>query len=156
MKIAQEVMTKEVASISPHAAVAEAVQVMHDRRVTSLLVERRSPADTWGIISQTDIVRNIVAEANGGVLNIDSRPSDALAIAVRAHVPILVARTVMDTAGIIPEEDLKEEEGDLKALPAAEGAEGESGEERLSVFKDFLEGLDLEDLGNDEEQRDDE
>lgn len=99
---------------------------------------------------------NIVAEANGGVLNIDSRPSDALAIAVRAHVPILVARTVMDAAGIIPEEDLKEEEGDLKALPAAEGAEGESGEERLSVFKDFLEGLDLEDLGNDEEQRDDE
>jgi len=63
MKIAQEVMTKEVVSISPHAAVAEAVQVMHDRHVTSLLVERRSPADTWGIISQTDIVRNIVAEA---------------------------------------------------------------------------------------------
>jgi hypothetical protein len=98
---------------------------------------------------------NIVAEANDSVLNIDSRPSDALAIAVRAHVPILVARSVMDSAGIIPEEDLKEE-GELKALPAAEAPEGEAGEERLSVFKDFLEGLDLEDLGNDEEQRDDE
>ena len=32
------------------------------------------------------------------LLNIDSRPSDALAIAVRAHVPILVARSVMDSA----------------------------------------------------------
>ena len=63
MKIAQEVMTKEVVSINPHAAVAEAIQVMRDRHVTSLLVQRRSPADTWGVISQTDIVQDIVAEA---------------------------------------------------------------------------------------------
>jgi CBS domain-containing protein len=42
MTIAQEVMTKAVVSISPHAAVAEAIQVMRDRHVTSLLVERRS------------------------------------------------------------------------------------------------------------------
>ena len=53
---------------------------------------------------------NIVAETDGRTLNIDSRPSDALAIAVRAHVPIMVARTVMDTAGIIPEEDIREKE----------------------------------------------
>ena len=45
----------------------------------------------------------------GVTLNIDARPSDALAIAVRAHVPILVARSVMDSAGIIPEEDLQEQ-----------------------------------------------
>ncbi len=63
MKIAQDVMTKEVVSISPQAVVSEAIQVMRDRHVTSLLVERRSPADTWGIISQTDIVQDIVAEA---------------------------------------------------------------------------------------------
>jgi bifunctional DNase/RNase len=92
---------------------------------------------------------NIVVEANGKTLNIDSRPSDALAIAVRAHVPILVDRSVMDVAGITPEEDLQEsgEPG------AGEGAEVESGEERLSVFQDFLEGLDLEDL-DDEENND--
>jgi bifunctional DNase/RNase len=55
---------------------------------------------------------NIVAEVNGRTLNIDSRPSDALAIAVRSHVPILVAKSVMDVAGIIPEEDLQEEGGE--------------------------------------------
>jgi bifunctional DNase/RNase len=86
---------------------------------------------------------NIVAETNGRTFNIDSRPSDALAIAVRAHVPILVARSVMDTAGITPEEDLQEgerpaQEGEEAAAPA-----GEASEERLSVFEDFLEGLDL-------------
>jgi uncharacterized protein len=88
---------------------------------------------------------NIVIETNERTLNIDSRPSDALAIAVRTHVPILVARSVMDTAGIIPEEDLQEEPSKPKVLPATEASEGEGGEERLSIFKDFLEGLDLGD-----------
>jgi len=95
---------------------------------------------------------NIVAEVDGRVLNIDSRPSDALALAVRSHVPILVSRPIMDSAGIIPEEDLQEsttEKPSEKTEPEAEG-----GEERLSVFEDFLEKLDLEDLGNEEEDDD--
>lgn len=96
---------------------------------------------------------NIVAEVDGRVLNIDSRPSDALALAVRSHVPILVSRPIMDSAGIIPEKDLQEsttEKPSEKTEPEAEG-----GEERLSVFEDFLEKLDLEDLGNEEEDDND-
>ena len=50
---------------------------------------------------------NIVAEADGRTINIDSRPSDAIALAVRAHVPILVDPSVMTTAGITPEQDLR-------------------------------------------------
>jgi uncharacterized protein len=92
---------------------------------------------------------NIVVEANGRNLNIDSRPSDALAIAVRSHVPILVARSVMDAAGIVPEEDIQEES---PKTPAVEEPEVEGGEERLSVFKDFLEGLDLGDLDKEDNQ----
>jgi bifunctional DNase/RNase len=95
---------------------------------------------------------NIVAEADGRTLNIDSRPSDALAIAVRAHIPILVDQAVMDAAGITPEEDLQEGGEEVKG---EEGQEAEGGEERLSVFKDFLEGLDLEDLDNEEDEGDD-
>lgn len=91
---------------------------------------------------------NIVAEKNGQTLNIDSRPSDALAIAVRAHVPILVERSVMEAAGIRPEEDLQDE-GE-QALPAAD-AESEEGEDRLSVFQDFLEKLDIDESSDDEE-----
>jgi bifunctional DNase/RNase len=83
---------------------------------------------------------NIVAEVDGRTLNIDSRPSDALALAVRAHVPILVDRSVMDTAGIVPEEDMQEEEMD-----EVQGEVPEVGSERLSVFEDFLENLEEED-----------
>jgi uncharacterized protein len=98
---------------------------------------------------------NIVAETNERTLNIDSRPSDALAIAVRTHVPILVARSVMDSAGIIPEDDLQEGEAKPQAaLP--ETAEAESGVERLSVFEDFIEGLNLGSLDEPEEGQEDE
>ena len=77
---------------------------------------------------------NIVAEIDGRTVNIDSRPSDALAIAVRTHVPILVTQSVMDTAGIIPEEDMQEGEEEVFDAP-------EAGSERLSVFEDFFESM---------------
>jgi bifunctional DNase/RNase len=94
---------------------------------------------------------NIVAEMNGRTVNIDSRPSDALALAVRAHVPILVSRSVMDTAGIIPEDDMQEEGEEL-----GEGEAIEASSERLSVFEDFLENLEIDEDGeeNDEEEED--
>lgn len=78
---------------------------------------------------------NIVVEADGQTIDIDSRPSDALALAVRTHVPILVSEEVMEAAGIIPEDDMDEE--------GANGALGEEGQERLEVFQDFLDNLDV-------------
>jgi bifunctional DNase/RNase len=95
---------------------------------------------------------NIVVEANGRILNIDARPSDALAVAVRAHVQILVARPVMEAAGILPEEDLQEQAAD-QGEPSAE-PEAEESDERLSVFQDFLEGLELDKTEDDEEDED--
>ena len=103
---------------------------------------------------------NIVAEKDGNLLNIDARPSDALAIAVRAHVPILVARSVMESAGIIPEEDKQEQPAD-EAKPAklvkstSTEPETEVSEDRLSVFQDFLEGLDLDDSEENNEENED-
>ncbi len=88
---------------------------------------------------------NIVMEMNGQVFNIDSRPSDAMNLAVRAHVPILVAQDVMDKAGIIPEEDISEDE------QLEEGAGKEDAEGRLSVFEDFIDQLDLDDIGDEED-----
>lgn len=97
---------------------------------------------------------NIVVETDGQIINIDSRPSDALAIAVRAHVPILVARSVMESAGIVPEEDLQDREaqGTPEQTQASAPASAPEEDERLSIFQDFLEGLDLEDLDNEEDQ----
>ena len=88
---------------------------------------------------------NIVAEVNGYNLDIDTRPSDALALAVRANVPILVSHEVMEEAGLHPEEDLADTttEAEVPREPQSE-VELENIEERLSVFEDFLDGLDPE------------
>jgi bifunctional DNase/RNase len=78
---------------------------------------------------------NIILNANGREMQIDSRPSDALALAVRVHVPIFVDEAVMEEAATIPESDVEVTEGD-----------DEESQERLEVFKDFVETLDLEDI----------
>ncbi len=87
---------------------------------------------------------NIVVESQGEIINIDSRPSDALALAARINVPIYVARTVMDSAGIIPEEDLQETLPPSKEQPAVSPPpeDMDVSEERLSIFEEFLENLD--------------
>lgn len=94
---------------------------------------------------------NIVVEINGQILNIDSRPSDALAIAVRTHVPIFVARSVMNSVGIVPETDIQEEIPEQSSAPFVPPPppEEETGQDRLSIFQDFLDKLDLEDLDKD-------
>jgi bifunctional DNase/RNase len=79
----------------------------------------------------------IVMSAGGKRLEVDSRPSDALALAVRLHVPVYIEEAVMEKAAVLPEEEME--------------GEGTAGEEtRLDAFKDFVESLDLEDLESDE------
>ena len=94
---------------------------------------------------------NIVAEANGQEVNIDSRPSDAIALAVRAHVPIYVHESVMEEAGMIPETDMQSV--GLDAGERAVGADDSS--DRLSIFEDFIDKLDLSNKLDDEDKPDD-
>ena len=81
----------------------------------------------------------LVVEVNGKEFEIDSRPSDAIAVAVRAHAPIMVSEKVMDEASIIPEEVQQEDE----IITDEEEKEPKSdqltlGEDRLSIFEDYL------------------
>ena len=78
---------------------------------------------------------------------VDSRPSDAIALAVRTNVPIFVEEPVLQKAGV----QLDNEEGKLDAEDAI-GTKRDSrppGEDELkgmSAFTEFVEGLDLQDL----------
>jgi len=76
----------------------------------------------------------IVVDQNGERIELDSRPSDAIALAVRVQSPIFVSESVMERAGVTPDEEI-----DLDALTPEE-------EEKLAPYKDFIEGLDLGDL----------
>jgi len=89
----------------------------------------------------------VILDVDGGQMEVDSRPSDALALAVRAEVPIYAEETVLDKASIL----LDKETG--KPI-SQEGGKGEAGgkkvsEEELkkmSAFYDFINTLDLEDF----------
>lgn len=84
----------------------------------------------------------IVMDVNGRHSEIDSRPSDAIALAVRADVPIYIVEDVMERAGVEPTEE-EEIPDDVSLTPEEE--------EKLDVFRDFVETLDLDEIDEDEE-----
>lgn len=95
-------------------------------------------------LSQDVFFARIVVSLNGRRIEIDARPSDAIALAVRAHCPILVEDLVMDKAGVSIDGDLDGdddaaiESGEPLGAPRAE-------DDQLSVFRDFINTLDLDD-----------
>src|ERR1700737_466481 len=64
---------------------------------------------------------------NGKEVEIDSRPSDAIALAGGMTCPIVVSQDVLDKAGVFPEKEEEEED-------------------RLSIFKELINSMDLPDL----------
>jgi len=75
---------------------------------------------------------SISLRANGRELEIDSRPSDALALAVRANAPIFAADEVITESAIEFEHEV------------------EDTEEVVEKFKDFLDRVTPEDFASDE------
>ena len=68
--------------------------------------------------------------SDGTELVVSSRPSDAVALAVRRQVPIVASNELLDEAGQVPETD-----------------DGESGEaEIIDEFKDFIESVNPDDF----------
>jgi len=89
----------------------------------------------------------IILDVDGRQMEIDSRPSDALALAVRVEAPIYAEEVVLDKAGIL----LDKETG--KPVPQESETVGSDGKKvsdddmkRMSAFYDFINTLDLEDF----------
>jgi bifunctional DNase/RNase len=87
----------------------------------------------------------IVLDVDGDTVEVDSRPSDAVALGVRVNAPIYVADEVMEQAGLKPEEEISLSEGGVPSKAARAIGEDEEDED-LGVFTDFVEGLDLDNL----------
>jgi len=98
-----------------------------DARVTGILVSKLVEDTFYAVIS---------VEAGSATFSLDARPSDAIALALRAEAPIFADQEVLDKAGIVPE--------------AGEG--GELDDDRLSIFRDFVNTMDM--TGLDEESSD--
>jgi len=92
----------------------------------------------------------IMLDVDGDELEVDSRPSDALALAVRADVPIFAEEAVLDKAGIFLDKDTGKPLGGGEAeVSGVDGEQREMSDEekkKLSAFYDFINTLDLDDF----------
>ncbi len=91
----------------------------------------------------------IILNVDSEVMEVDSRPSDALALAVRVEVPIYAEEAVLDKAGIILDKETGKPIPREKEAGKAEGKGKEVSEEelkRMSAFYDFINTLDLDDF----------
>ena len=82
---------------------------------------------------------------------IDARPSDAIALAVRLGVPVYASSDVLDRAATLPDDDDDTEDEDEDAATARrrKAAEPETTDEvldqtRLAIFREFVNSLDVE------------
>jgi bifunctional DNase/RNase len=84
----------------------------------------------------------IVLDVAGRHVEIDSRPSDAIALAVRAKTPIYVEDSILERAGVTLEQD----EPQKPALKS----EDEDDADNLDAYRDFINSLDvLDEFGKD-------
>ena len=61
MQTAKEIMTTPVVTIAASASVAEAMQLMSEKHLRGLMVEPSSPGDSYGIVTDSDIVYKVAA-----------------------------------------------------------------------------------------------
>ncbi|MBQ6508356.1 MAG: bifunctional nuclease family protein [Flexilinea sp.] len=116
----------EISRPQPHDLMRSIIKALDCQTLYAEITEMKA-ATFYAVL----VLRN----ASGGEVRIDCRPSDAIAIALRAHVPVYVDRYLMDTCGIRPETDVRR-----KNRPQQPGSDS-ADDEDLSAFKDFLDNF---------------
>lgn len=103
-------------------------------------------------IHENTFFAKIVVEHFKRTIEIDARPSDAIALAVRTNVPIFVEAHVLDQAGVFFDEEEQTFSG--TAVTGGESPEAEINEDSLSLFRDFINTLDMKNPGSSGESHD--
>jgi bifunctional DNase/RNase len=86
----------------------------------------------------------IVLDVAGRHVEIDSRPSDAIALAVRAKTPIYVEESVLERAGVALEQN------DESPPPRTKSETRRVEDDNLDAYRDFINSLDvLDEFGKD-------
>ncbi len=89
----------------------------------------------------------VVVSVGGKTIELDSRPSDAIALAVRSGSPIYVDESVMDRAGVNLDDEDSPLDSEQQSTPRVESrGEARPDDEKLSIFRDFINTLDSDDI----------
>ena len=102
-------------------------------------------------IQDNTFFARIVIEQNGRLVEVDSRPSDAIALAVRTDVPIFVEARVLDQAGVLFDEEEQTsssesgDSGEPTEPTVASEPEPDINDDSMSIFRNFINTLKLDD-----------
>jgi bifunctional DNase/RNase len=121
------------------AAALEGLGARVDRVIISALAEETFHA-------------RLLLEVDGRVVEVDSRPSDALALAVRAGGRIFASEAVLDQAALGTDGAVGEGDEESADRIPLESTGEQIVDPRLDVFRDFVNSLDV-DPGSSEERR---
>ena len=108
-------------------------------------------------LKENTFYAKIILEVSALTNEIDARPSDAIALAVRAQAPIFVAESVMEIAAFVPsEEGEKEPEAEHDPQEQQRDKKPKTKEARLAVLQNKLrEAIDAEEYERAAKIRDD-
>ncbi|MDD3506061.1 CBS domain-containing protein [Sulfurimonas sp.] len=93
--IVENVMKKSVTTIKPYATLKEALLLMKEKKLKSLIVDKSLPSDAYGIITNTQILKAILAEDGDiellNVYDVYNKP----AFSVSAKIDVKYAAKIM-------------------------------------------------------------
>lgn len=103
-----EVMSRNIKKIDSMATVSEAIVLMDEEGVSSLVVDRRDADDEYGLLVIADIAREVVAKDRAAdrvnVYEIMSKPVVALPVDMKLRYAIrLLARFELSRALVVDE-----------------------------------------------------
>ena len=140
-------------------AEAEAIALEQQGRLPERPLTHVLIADVVSALGRT-LQRIEITEVRGGTfyadlvfdgdLRVSARPSDSIAIALHADVPIHATEAVLSEAGVLVEDDEPTEEAADAATGTAgsdPGAAGPADEDEVDRFREFLDNVSPEDFG---------
>lgn len=118
--LVKDIMVRDVVTVSPLATIREAMRLMKQRQVKTLVVEKRDAHDAYGIITYTNILKTIVAEEGDidliNVYDICSKPAltisreldvkHAAKLMVNMNIRRLLVTATNELAGIVTMNDI--------------------------------------------------
>lgn len=96
----KDVMIRDVITVSPFAKLREALSLMKKHNVKSLVVAKQADHDAWGLITYTNILKEVIAEEGDiDLLNVyDACAKPALAVgeqlAVKHVASLMIAHRI--------------------------------------------------------------
>lgn len=119
-KLVEEMMVADVITIAPTATLREAMMRMRSHNIKSLVVEKRSDGDAWGIVTYTTLLRTIIEEEGDvdlvNVYDVAIKPAltiprqlevrHAVSLMLRFDIKRLVVTRDNELAGILTMNDI--------------------------------------------------